>query len=60
MKKPKHYLKRDPVTDEEWDEQAKYLGVESGAILKAQVKLADEILAEILAEENQANNESKD
>lgn len=42
---------RDPRTDAEWDEKAKALGVESGATLKAQTKLADEILEEILAEE---------
>lgn len=45
---PKFYLKRDPQTDEEWEELAKYKGVESGFVLKEQVRLADEIISEIL------------
>jgi hypothetical protein len=41
-----------PSTDEEWEEKARALGVESGAVLKEQTKLADEILLEIVEEEN--------
>jgi hypothetical protein len=40
-----------PTTDEEWEAEAKRLGVESGAVLKEQVRLADEIIAEVIAEE---------
>lgn len=50
-KRPAFYYQRDPVTDEEWEEKARFLGVESGAVLKEQAKLADEIMAEIIAEE---------
>lgn len=35
----------------EWDADAKRLGVESGEILRAQTMLADEIIADIIAEE---------
>ena len=40
-----------PATDEEWEEKAKALGAESGAVLKEQTLLADEIIAKIIAEE---------
>jgi len=48
---PDFYLKRDPKTDAEWDEIAAFHGVESGAAYKEQIRLADEILLEILKEE---------
>lgn len=51
-KRPAFYYKRDPLTDEEWEEKARFLGVESGAVLKEQTRLADEILSEIFAEED--------
>jgi hypothetical protein len=51
MKPPKFWLKRDPQTDEEWEAKARFLGVESGAVLKAQTKLADELLLEVIEEE---------
>lgn len=50
-KPPAFYHKRDPLTDEEWEEKARYLGVESGSVLKEQTRLADEIITEILEEE---------
>lgn len=51
-KPPAFYYRRDPVTDAEWDEKAAYLGVESGAVLREQTRLADEILTELFREES--------
>jgi hypothetical protein len=51
-KAPSFWRKRDPQTPAEWDEQAAFLGVESGAVLQEQVRLSDEIIAEIFAEES--------
>ena len=51
MARPSFHLKRDPQTDAEWDELAVFYGVESGVVLKEQTRLADEVLAEIIAEE---------
>lgn len=50
---PSFYRKRDPRTDEEWEELAVFMGVESGITLREQIRLADEILTEIFAEEEQ-------
>lgn len=44
-------MKPKPSTDEEWEAEARRLGVESGAVLKEQVRLSEEILAEIIEEE---------
>ena len=49
--RPSFYLKRDPQTEEEWDELARFKGVESGKVLKEQIALSDAIIAELLAEE---------
>lgn len=54
-KPPDFYYKRDPITDEEWEEKARYLNVESGAVLKEQTRLADEILEKIFAEEKESS-----
>jgi hypothetical protein len=46
------YKVRDPHTEDEWDEQAAWLGVISGKVLKAQTELADSILQELMLDEN--------
>lgn len=38
-------------TEAEWDDMAARVGVESGAVLKAQVEAADSVIEEIIAEE---------
>lgn len=55
-KKPSFYYKRDPMNDEEWEEKARYLGVESGEVLRKQTELADAILLEILLEEKESGS----
>lgn len=41
---------------EEWEEKARYLGVESGEVLRKQTELADAILLEILLEEKESGS----
>lgn len=47
-------MKQAIRTDKEWDEYAWSLGVESGKVLREQIRLADEILAEIVKEEKES------
>jgi hypothetical protein len=54
MTLPKATNTSDPQTDAEWNEKAELLGVESGAVLKAQTELSDSIIAEIIEEEHQS------
>lgn len=56
---PLFWRKRDPRTPAEWDELARFVGVTSGAVMRRQVRLADEILNE-LDSEDKAREVQKD
>jgi len=58
-KKPSWHGKRDPQTDQEWDELAHYRGVESGQELKEQIRLCDEIMTKIILEEKEEEDRRK-
>lgn len=51
---PECWRVRQPETDAEWEAMAKFFDVKSGKEYREQVQLADEVLAEVFAEEGRA------
>lgn len=47
---PSFWRRRDPQNDAEWAELAVFFGVVSGAALREQVRLADEVMEALVAE----------